>query len=165
MPGFGAYITPPTDVIEAMNSQLEASPMLMQRSYRRAMVRVGQNALSELSVEPGTPHYPLLWKSARQRRFVMALLREQGNLPYQRTHMLSESWRYLIDDLESGGEFSVFNTDPTARYVIGDDAQPYHLETGWTQAAPVLMRYMELAESVAVDTWFTIVDEFGGIPR
>ena len=87
---------------------------------------------------PGKPSYPLRWRSAAQRQAVMAKLRAENNLPYRRTNRLKKSWD-AEKDVQS---ITIYNDakDPTtgefyADYVIGEDQQPFHADTGHVQAS------------------------------
>lgn len=156
-------VSVPTDVIEAINEQIGRTPALMSRAYTRATSRLKGRMLDELRAQPGPPHYPLRWKSDRQRRYVMWLLRSEGNLPYQRTGELAQGWEVNIASSDAGGAITVENAVPYAQYVEGDAAQPFHLDTGWPQAAPIIARYAEEAEEVLIQTWFTVTDIYAGV--
>jgi len=60
--------------------------------------RVRKRALRELRRAPrpnNASDYPLVWRSERQRRYVMAKLRREDNLPYQRSGRLTRSWMLI----------------------------------------------------------------------
>lgn len=62
------------------------------------------------------PTYPIQWDSDKQRRYVLALLRSQDNLPYQRTDELPSGW-----DIERTGHgYRLFNRAPQAVYLYGN---------------------------------------------
>jgi hypothetical protein len=155
---FKAKVTVATDVLDAIDDAARQSPKLMQTAFRRATKRLRSRMLADLRKTPGRPHYPLRWKSDKQRRFVMAKLRAEGNLPYQRTGKLEAGWYVEFEPDASGGLFVVGNDAAYARYVVGDDAQPFHLQTGWVQGADVVSDYRVEAEEVLIQTWFTVAD-------
>lgn len=67
--------------------------------------------------KPGTRIvYPVNWDSERQRRFVIAMLRQRGNLPYQRTNALPEAWE--IERADDG--YRLVNKNDAAVYVYGN---------------------------------------------
>lgn len=162
---YSAKITVPTDVLDAIADTARRSPKLMQTAYERATRRLRSQMLEKLREEPGKPKYPIRWKSERQRRYVLAKLREDGNLPYERTGALLKAWRVVMEADGSGGIMTVENTSPSARYVVGDDAQPFHLDTGWVQGADVVSEFRPVAEDILIETWFTVADPFGGVPK
>lgn len=125
-------------------------------AFPRAMRPVGEKAVERLATEPGKPRYPLRWKSERQRRYVMAKLRREDNLPYERTHALAEGWRHEAEADERGGRLEVANDSDVARFVQGDDAQPYHLDTGWEQADDVAAELRDEAFFAAADLWYDV---------
>lgn len=157
--------TVPVDILDAIDDQMAKTPGIMQTAWKRALGQIRSQILSELSREPDKPRYPLRWKSPRQRRAVMAKLRREGNLPYQRTHRLARGWQVDFRDVADGGIMQVYNNVPYADFVQGDSAQPMHLDTGWIQAAPVITKWEDVAADRLISTWFVVSDPFAGIPR
>lgn len=100
-----------------------------------------------IGTEPGSPTYPLRWKNKRQKRKVMKLLREQNNLPYQRTHELVKQWRadVLRTSFSGGGVLRLVNYSPIAAYVQGDWQQPFHKDTKWPHIESVRKTYSQQA--------------------
>ena len=155
-----------TDILDAIGDTMRKSPGLMRTAYKRNIARLRPRILNELRKQPGKPKYPLAWTSERQRRFVMAKLRQEGNLPYRRTGKLLAAYDVeVIDDGQAGGILRVVNPTPSARFVVGDNAQRFHLATGWVQVAPVVAKYREIAEEELIQTWFTVSDPFAGVQR
>lgn len=62
------------------------------------------------------PTYPIKWDSEKQRRYVIAMLRERGNLPYRRTNALPSGW--TIENVGSG--YRLANPAQAAVYVYGN---------------------------------------------
>jgi hypothetical protein len=149
------------DVLTAVQEKARQARPRMRREL--GIIARGQTAqliIRELSTEPGKPRYPIRWKSQRQRRFVMALLRRigQADTGYVRTHRLSRGWTIVLDDITaSTGVFRVVNKAPETRYVQGDDAQPYHLDSGWPQAAPIIRKYEDALQSEVISAWYRVV--------
>lgn len=161
---YAVELTVPTDVLDAMNDRLIQSPTLMARGFRRAMLPIGRRAVDKLSAEPGAPQYPLRVTSRKQLRKIQAMRRERGGGAYPRTHGISDGWQYDVEPLADGGTFSVFNNVPGVEFVQGDFAQPFNLDTGWVQAAPVLSAARDEAEDAAIEVWYTVSDPFAGVP-
>jgi hypothetical protein len=161
-------VTVDLDILAAIEKTARQSPGRMNTTYRRAVGRLGGRILVSLKVrpEPASKFYPLRWESARQRRYVMAKLRREGNLPYQRTDKLLDSYRVdLVDDLSGGAILEVSNTDPKARFVIGDQVQKMFLQIGWVQMSDVVSDARVEAEDLLIETWFTVADPFAGVPQ
>jgi hypothetical protein len=150
-----------SDIIKAYRDLARDMPKVTQKAFKGIVQRYSTKMLKELSTEPGKPRYPLRWKSARQRRYVMAKLRREGNLPYQRTHKLARGWRVDTKATGNEGYMRVYNDVPSAVFVQGDFAQPMHLDTGWPQAAEVFVKYEELMVDDLIQTWYALV-EFKG---
>lgn len=150
-----------SQVLIDANKHVVNSPKLLQTALKRRELRLRQLTLKIVAVSPGAVHYPIRWKSDRQRRKVMAMLSEQGNLPYQRTGSLLEGYNAKFEFTDEGGAFVVENTSPVAQYIIGDDQQPFHLDTGWKylpnvvdeQVVPLVLRDYE-------ETWYSVADPF-----
>lgn len=147
-----------TDVIDALNTQIQQSSAKLGLQVFREFNRIGQRVMRALKQQPGTPHYPIRWKTQRQRRAFFATNGFGRGIPTVRTGAESQGWDYTIERLSEGGTFTVFNDVPYALYVQGDDAQPFHLDTGWVQAAPLLSEAQEEAEMVITEIWSGIAD-------
>jgi len=139
--------------------------------------------LKELRHYPGRPHHPLRWKSNKQRRYVMAMLREIGQEDgYKRTYALARGWRYDITTLSNGSmvmrvwneaesknPFTGVKTkyEPFVQGSIGlgqsktsaaryrAPIQPFHQDTGWPEAQPIVAKYTQIAREETV--WIYIV--------
>lgn len=151
------------DVLDAIADAALRSPKLMQVAFNRQTTRLRRRILDELTTEPPKPTYPLRWRSERQRRFVMAKLREEGNLPYQRTGALLDGYAVRFVAEGNGGALQITNDTPYAEYVVGDSAQPFHLDNGWVQVADVVAQYEPIVEEALIQTWWTVVSPDGGI--
>lgn len=148
-----ADVTVDIDVLEAINDASKTAAKRMNKAYKRRIKTIRQNVLDELRETPGKPRYPLRWKSDKQRKFVMAKLRREKNLPYKRTGALEAGWTTEIRDQKNGAIFQVQNRLPFAKFVQGDDAQPYHIDTGWNSAAEIVSKWREKATDLLIDTW------------
>lgn len=68
--------------------------------------------------KPGAkPTYPINWDSDNQRRFVMAKLRLEGNLPYVRSDAYVNGW--TIETTDNGNGSTLRNPTPGALYISG----------------------------------------------
>lgn len=140
-----------TSGIDALIDLVESQDKMVATVGQRVYDRLAPEALSELRHEPGKPKYPLQWTSDKQRKFVMAMLRKDNNLPYPRTGKLAQGWTIKVSD-PSGGVFAIVieNPAPAAKFVYGSLAkdanaakrfqQKFHAETGWRAMSPVVAR-------------------------
>lgn len=154
------------DILDAIAEGVRKTPGLMNTAMKRQLGRVRRPFLQELMFEPPilTPaNYPLRWKSARQRKFVMAKLRREGNLPYQRTHGMVNSWEVVFAINNDGGSFIASNDDPSQIYVTGDWMQPMHIDNGWMPVAPVIVKYEMMLNDQLIEIWYTVVSDSAGI--
>lgn len=141
---------------DTLKPVFDLQPLLLLRSvYERRMPPL----LRRLGEQPGAPVYPIRWTSERQRRYVMALLRANDNLPYRRTGQLSRSWKHTLRLLPQSGIITVFSGVPYARYVTGGldtegdnrytPQQEFHRRTGWRPAQPVIREaYRDIYDDV-----------------
>lgn len=150
-----------SDILDAVNAQVAKAPALMNTALKRVPARFKRTNRNyrQLTTEPPPPSYPLRWKSVRQRRYVMAKLRREDNLPYTRTHRFNKSYDLVMGD---DGVFRLINTSPQFQFIAGDNAQPMHLDTGWQQAALYVVPIQNDLADVIVQTWYTIADPFAG---
>jgi hypothetical protein len=155
-------ILPRDDVIEALSEQMQKTPKLLETALKRNARRFKSQLLQKLSVEPGKPDYPLRWASEKQRRAFFATDGFGRGIGADRTHELSQGWRA---DIKGNAFFSldIYNTQDYARFVVGDDKQPFHIDTGWMDAANILMDERERYEDTVIDTFFTIADPTAGV--
>jgi len=116
----------------------EQAPVLVVRYLTKVLwPELQEMAETFLSIEPGPPSYPLRWASERQRRYVMAKLRRENNLPYTRTHAFSQNWEVRPHLTDNSGFMIVENDamtdsgEPLQDFIVGHRQQPFHKDTGW----------------------------------
>jgi hypothetical protein len=149
------------DVLEALQASLQKASDITRFTINKvALPRIRNKARELLMQAPGAVKYPILWTSERQRRFVMAKLRRENNLPYRRTGKLLRGWKVASSPIDNGLGISVSNNDPAARYVIGDRQQVFHALTGWYQVDDKVIVLSEYANNEAIEAWYSI-DWFG----
>lgn len=148
----------PTDVTDALREELHKAPALVKGGIQRLANQSRQRTLNRLIEEPGAVKRPIRWKSEKQRKAFFATDGFGRGIPTKRTGALQAGWEVEINLTDEGGEISLGNTTSYARFVQGDDAQPFHLDTGWSQAAPIATEEFDILEDNMVELWFLIVD-------
>jgi hypothetical protein len=156
-------ITVDADILDALGEQVRRAPALVKGAVRRQVNKERQRLRAELKVTPGPPKYPLRWKSEKQRRAFFATNGFGKGIPYQRTGKMVDAWDLQTVNLPDGLEISAVNETAYARFVIGDDAQPFHLDTGWRQAAPTLANSRARLENDLIEIWYTLDDPRAGV--
>jgi hypothetical protein len=150
------------DILVAYQELFRDLPRLSQRAFRGEIERLSKPMLAELQRDPGPVVYAnegkLRWKSERQRKAFFASDGFGSGIPYVRTGGLSAAWEVDITGTGVDLDVHVINDNPAARYVQGDDQQPFHSDTGWPDAALIFVRYEELVGDALIDTWFSIVE-------
>lgn len=125
-------------------SGLRAVVDALQRYPREAM-DAGADAASAylLNVLRTYPPYRYVsvaqaggWRSERQRRYVMAAIRDgRITVPYRRTQRLRRGWQVV----GSGTDTIIVNETPYAGYVMGDMEQTLgHMLRGWDILSTIL---------------------------
>lgn len=146
------------DIIQAYRDLADDYPVVSRRAFRGELERVLKPALDLLKKEPGPPVYPIRWKTERQRRAFFATHGFGRGIPASRSQppVVLEGWSLEVSGTGFDLDVSLGNDVPWARYVQGDDAQPFHLDTGYVQAAPVFVEYEALAVDALIDTYFAL---------
>jgi hypothetical protein len=113
---------------------------------------------AHLRQQPGRPRYPLAWASEKQRRYVMAKLRRQNNLPYRRTGALVKSWEAAGEANDNAGTVTTRNPAGMAGYVYAPyNQQPFHAVTGWMNVQPIFSRMTTALSDRLMEDWPGIV--------
>jgi hypothetical protein len=153
-----------TDVLRAIADAALKAPGLMNTVYKRRVRSLRSRMLAELRIVPPPPNYPIKWKTARQRRAFFASNGFGRGIPTQRTGALLDAYDVVLSSTNAGGILQVINSAPHARFVIGDDAQPFHIDH-WPQIADAVVKYEQIAFTELVNDWYLVVDPFAGVPR
>lgn len=152
-----ATATADTSIIDDLIYQVQNHDKIVAEIGTEVHRQYEGDALAHLRAEPGPPKYPLAWASEKQRRFVMAKLTRENNLPYRRSHDLSQAWEVIIK-IEGGVlRFVIENPAPGAKFVYGSLAkdlsaaarfqQPFHADTGWQQASVTARYWLDVMQS------------------
>lgn len=115
-----------------------------------------------VNVQIPKPTYPLKWKSEKQRRYVMAKLRKEGNLPYNRTGDFQKRWKVTAVRDKSGSLIAVDNDSGITEYVAGSSALRQPMFPQWYHYEDVLLKAEDMATDLAINAWFDIV-EYGEV--
>lgn len=162
-------IRPAQDILDAIEDGARQAPGRFKNDIPRYLRAFKSRNL--IKIRRAIPlrltqaNYPLRWKSRKQQRYVMMKLRREGNLPYDRSGLLEESYDITVKLDNNGGVFELTNTAAHARFVIGDDQQPFHIDNGWQSIARQSNDLRDELEDGLIETWYTAVDPFAGIPR
>lgn len=143
--------TTPAKVISERSKQLEQR---LNNDIQRGLEPLNNEMVSVMSAEPPVWRGKRRWNSERQRRYVMAKLRRENNLPYQRSHLLSRAWEAVIVLTAQQGMAKLENRTPGAAYVQSPRTQLMHLDSGWPQLTTHLPAFQEKARVIVVKAWF-----------
>lgn len=92
--------------------KIRALPGAMDRASKATMEAAAQT-IRRIMSRPGLPvRYPINWDTPKQKRYVLAKLRREKNLPYRRTGDTEQAWGYRATALgatvENIGHKAVF---------------------------------------------------------
>lgn len=153
-------VTVPKDVLRAIRGTAARAPRTMLAIYRKRMEPVNRRYIGRLKHTPGSPQYPIRWKSERQRRAFFATNGFGRGIPSQRTGKVSDGWRVRQSSHPFQGTTTVSNDVPYAVFVYGSISapnnwqQPFHQDTGWPNATEIVVEWSEVAEDTAIAAWF-----------
>lgn len=145
------------DVLDATRETALQAPARMRRELGSiARGPIAQQIIAKLSKEPPPPKRPIDWTSDRQRRFVMAKLRRENNIPYKRTHRQAQGWRVVLEDIQGGdgGVISVENSTPYADFVQGERQQRFLSQ--WPLARIVIRDEEDELQDATINAWYRV---------
>jgi hypothetical protein len=122
-------------------------------------------ALAALKTVPGNPIYPIRWTSDKQRKAFFASKGFGRGIPASRHNppTVLEGWGAGFVATDEGGAVQLFNDVPYMRFVQGDRAQGFHLDTGYVQLDDVQQDAFAEMEGVAIQEWFEAADPLQGV--
>lgn len=150
-----AYIE--DDVLEALGEAVQTAPDRLRRGLGIiARGPVAQATIADLAAEPGSPDYPIRWKSVKQRRAFFVTDGFGEGIPTVRDHRLSQGWRIVLAGLADQYIFSVENSTPYTEFVQGMYQQPFHIDTGWPDANKVIRDHSDDFQEAVIDLWLNM---------
>jgi hypothetical protein len=151
-------------VFDELQKQIAAAPTTMNIYTTTTIRKEIENFVTRklVNVNIPRPTYPLVWRSERQRKFVMAKLRKSGNLPYKRTRDFQKAWKTIA--VKNGGEsvLSVSNDSNITEYVSGSSSDRQPMFPQWYHYEDALLEAEELATDLAINAWYDI-GEYGEV--
>jgi hypothetical protein len=152
------------DVFTELSREIAAAPTTMNIYVTRTIAKeVDAYVVRNLvNVNIPKPTYPLVWKSQKQRRYVMAKLRKEGNLPYRRTGAFQKAWKTAAAKGNDGSILTVSNDSGITEYVTGSGPERQPMFPQWYKYEDTLLKAEELASDLAINAWFDILS-FGGV--
>ena len=157
------------DVLDAMREAAKAAPRAVDVFVNKSVRAHVEKRVDEVLVPPGPPKYPLRWASEKQRRYVMAKLRRENNLPYQRTGDLLAGFKVTWQRGKQGGLLDISNEAmasdgvPLVEYVMGASQQPFHSDTGWPFIYEDFESIGDEATDMLIEGWYSIVEPGKGV--
>lgn len=161
MPYIRTHVTVDRAPLLAIEQRAKAASRLLATAERREVGRIASDMITELATPLREHQRPTLWQSPKQRRwwFAVGVHQWQG-----RTGALERGWKRTIAIDDSGGLFSVYNTQPYKTFVQGIWQQRMHRGT-WANEDQTVQKYRIIAQGRLIATWRTVFDPFAGVTQ
>lgn len=137
---------------------IQKMPAKLDNALKGREGQLANEALRQLTRVPGSPIYPIRWKSQRQKRAYFASKGFGKGIPSRRTYAVLRGWKVTYRRTGDVGMVSLINTEPHMRFVQGDDAQPFHLDTGWVQRRDVVDDFVRETSAQVANVWYGVCD-------
>lgn len=152
------------DVFTELQKQIAAAPTTMN-IYATTVIRKEVEAfvvreLVNARIPP--PTYPLRWKSPKQRRYVMAKLRKEGNLPYRRSGAFQRGWKTTASRARDSSILAVSNDSEITEFLAGSSSDRQPMFPHWYHYEEALLKAEALGTNLAINAWFSIL-EYGSV--
>ncbi|KKL23985.1 hypothetical protein LCGC14_2419880 [marine sediment metagenome] len=148
------------DILEAWHDAIFQSPQTTRVFIEVAVLGDVQRKVQAVDVYPGPVVYPIEWTSEAQRRFYFAVVAQRDNdgniIPYERRGTFFDDVTVELDPLSLN--LMIANPNPVARYVIGDDQQKFHANTGWRNPSEQYLDILIEAQDEIINAWYFIID-------
>lgn len=148
------------DIVEAWRDAIEQSPQTTRVFIEGSILGDVQRKVDAVNVYPGPVVYPIEWTSEKQRRYYFGFVAEydaNGDIiPYERAGTFFDDVAVELDPLSL--DLKITNPNPVARYVIGDDQQKFHANTGWENPSEQYLVILIEAQDDIIDAWIEIID-------
>ena len=158
---FKYNITLDKDVLDVLRDKIKTAPKrvnfwlsrsLVQNSRKRTLRKL-RNAPSPNSESD----YPLVWRSERQRKFVMAKLRREG-LPYRRTNAMVEAWEIRGSISNGNATLEVVNDSPQIDFVTGSGDVRQPMFKRWYYWEDIILEEEKKLNDQAIDFLLGVLD-------
>lgn len=116
---------------------------------------------------PGPVVYPIQWASDKQRKAFFASNNWGRGFPTKRSGKTERAWKVIYVVASEGGDITLLNTEPHAKYVYGDEAgqhqQPFHRNTGWRSFVEARATLLAKAQGLIKTKFAESLGSFGVI--
>lgn len=161
MPDEIISIEPSDDVFKKLAIQMEKTPKRLEKALKKTLNTTSKEVKTRLASE-STPAVkkPIQWETPKQKRAFFATDGFGQGIPTRRTNKLKNSWRFRV--FSSSGTLNIgvtlTNIAPYGRFVIGDNQQKMHSNTGWQKAELSVAKQIPLYNKAVEKTYFEVAD-------
>ena len=127
---------PDQDWLQIYSDWFANAPDVLTGLVATRMQSFAPDILDDMQQEPGPVETPIMWTSAKQRRWVkMQQAKGAIPFPYVRTHTISKGWKVTVNRPgPSQARLTLSNSVPGSEFVEGIHQQQFHQTTGWLDA-------------------------------
>lgn len=147
-------------LLKRIDNNIVRSVSRMQLLMKGQQGRIALKAIKRLGEIPGPPQYPIRWKSERQRRAFFASKGFGRGVPTKRKNVIIKGWYADVRADTFGGAITLKNPHSEWVFLQGSFAQPFHIDTGYTQLKDVVDDFYQDGTLIIADTWFRAADPF-----
>lgn len=156
---------PPFRVLRGIQYNLSRHASLLNTAFKRDALVVRRYAKTRLRRVPGSVKRPIKWTSEKQWRAFFATDGFGRGIPTRRTNEMVDSWDVRFTFVGDGAEVALTNDTDYWRFVVGDEQQGFHRNTGWYRVDDVIPDIQNFAASRFAETYLTASDPFAGVPN
>ncbi|QPC83779.1 hypothetical protein G4Y79_05210 [Phototrophicus methaneseepsis] len=143
--------------IDALNKKLNQIKAIAKRPHEHVKPETRKKFLVRVRYTigryPGAVRYPIEWDSEKQRRAYFASNGFGGGIPYRRSRNFDRQWAEEAKD----STFTFKNRSPRSSFIVGEDQQPFHANTGWVTAADKEPELIDTFTQMAGDDVFEAI--------
>lgn len=150
------------DVLKFLQEKLKTASKRINFYVSRSLVQNSRKRILRRLRKAPSPNtqadYPLKWRSERQRKFVMAKLRRENNLPYRRTGAMVAAWDVRGSSGGGNPSLEVFNDSPQIDFVTGSGDVRQPMFERWYEYQDILLEEEAKLTDTAIDYLLTVLD-------
>lgn len=156
-------VTTNAAVLDRFTTSLRATPQAIQQIMRTAVEPEVRTYMErELKPYPRAIRPGVFKKFASPKQFRYVMMKIRRGEWTGRTGALEKAWGVTTLNEDSGASVHIFNSDPKARYVVGDNQQLFHADTGWVVTRSHAAEVGRLVAYTMSDQYFDYLDQAAG---
>jgi len=148
------------DIFEAWADAVEQSPQTTRVFIEGTILGDIRQKVKAVNLYPPPVKYPIDWTTPKQKgyyfKFIAKYDKDGNIIPYKRRGTFFDKVVVELDPIDLN--LNITNPNPVARYVIGDQQQRFHRNTGWRNPTENYLEILVMAQDDIINAWFDIID-------